>query len=594
MFKKPITLEHALYALAFAIAIGLRFFHLGALPLSDYEADWALQSLGIVTGLKPALGPNPAYIHLTAILFAIFGASDFLARFWPALAGTGLVLAPWFVRGRLGRLPALVLAVGLALDPGLNALSRLAGGPILAIACLALTLVLWLDGRRAAAGLFAGLALLSGPSVWFGIVGLLLAWAVLHLLPSLIRKGAGGAALSRRAEPVEALSKGEVQPDETGAGAGAGSVRSQGLKVALAWGLGTLFVVGSLLVFSMQGLAAFAKSLLEFLSGWVTLSDLPLGRVFLTLPAYELLPLAFGLAALVRGFIKRDAVSIRLSLWALAALLLALIYVGRQTSDLAWAILPLWALAATEIGRHFDFSGVNRWVAGGTFLFTFILLILFWLTLAGITIYDPLSVEVRLQWAFLGGILLVIVIAILLVGSGWTVNEARLGGVWGTLIPLLLFTLAMATGAAGVREPRTLELWNPEPRLGRADLVLKVANEISSLNTGYDAQLPLTIVGMDSPALRWLFRDWQVEEAEVFAPDATPELVITPFGMDLTLTAEYRGEPLVWREVGDWYNATFANWLNWFIYRQMPVLREDIILWVRADLMLDNQGLPTP
>jgi hypothetical protein len=222
------------------------------------------------------------------------------------------------------------------------------------------------------------------------------------------------------------------------------------------------------------------------------------------------------------------------------------------------------------------------------------LLILFWLTLAGITIYDPLSVEVRLQWAFLGGILLVIVIAILLVGSGWTVNEARLGGVWGTLIPLVLFTLAMATGAAGVREPRTLELWDPEPRLGRADLVLKVANDISSLNTGYDAQLPLTIVGMDSPALRWLFRDWQVEEAEVFAPDATPELVITPFGVDLTLTAEYRGEPLVWREMGDWYNATFANWLNWFIYRQMPVLREDIILWVRADLMLDNQGLPTP
>ncbi len=576
MFKKPITLEHALYALAFAIALGLRFFHLGTLLLSDYEADWALQSFGIVNGLKPALGPNPGYVHLTAVLFAIFGASDFWARFWPALAGTGLVLAPWFVRGRIGRLPALVLAFGLALDPGLNALSRLAGGSMLAISFLAFALVLWLDGRRAAAGLFAGLALLSGPSVWFGIVGLLLAWGISHLLPSTFKRG------------IEV----EVRPDETGTGAGTESVRPQGLKVALAWGLGTLLVVGSLLVFSMQGLAAFAKSVLVFLAGWVTLSDVPLGRVFLALPAYELLPLAFGLVALVRGFIKRDAVSIRLSLWALAALLLMLIYVGRQASDLAWVILPLWALAATEIGRHFDFSGINRWVVGGTVLFTFILLTLFWLTLAGITIYDPLSAEVRLQWAFLGGILLVIIIAILLVGSGWTVNEARLGGVWGTLIPLVFFTLAMATGAAGVREPRTLELWNPEPRLGRADLVLKVANEISSLNTGYDAQLPLTIVGMDSPALRWLFRDWQVETTDVFAPNATPELVITPFGVDLTLTAEYRGEPLVWREVGDWYNATFANWLNWFIYRQMPVLREDIILWVRADLMLDNQGLP--
>ncbi|MBI4731419.1 MAG: hypothetical protein HY781_04705 [Chloroflexi bacterium] len=581
MLKKTFTLEHTLYALALAIALGLRFLHLGALPLSDFEADWALQSLGIVNGLKPALGPNPGYIHLTAVLFAIFGASDFWARFWPALAGSGLVLAPWFVRSRIGRLPALVLAFGLALDPGLNALSRLAGGPMLAIAFLALTLVLWLDGRRAAAGLFAGLALLSGPSVWFGVFGLLLAWAAAQLLPSGFR--------------------GMTSAVETEPGGGAESVRpqsglysGQGLTAALSWGLGTLLVVGSLLVFSPQGLAAFVKSFAVFFSNWWTLSDVPLGRVFLALPAYELLPLVFGLVGLVRGLIKRDAVSIKLSLWALAALLLVVVCVGRQVADLGWALLPLWALAAVELGRHFDFSSANRWVVGGVITFIFVLLVLSWLTLANLTLLDPISTQARLQWVFIGGIALVIAIALVLVGSGWTVNEAWLGGVWGVLLPLALFTLAMTTGAAGVRKPRTLELWNPEPRLGRADLVLKVANEISNLNTGYDAQLPLAIVGVDSPALRWLFRDWEVEESDIFAPEATPELVITPFGVDLTLTADYRGEPLVWREVGDWYNATFVNWLNWFVYRQMPVLREDIILWVRADLLLDNQGLPTP
>ncbi len=81
------------------LPMGLRFVQLGALPLSDYEADWALQALRVVQGLKPAIGPNPAYVHLTAILFYIFGATNFLARFWPALAGSALVLAAWPLRG---------------------------------------------------------------------------------------------------------------------------------------------------------------------------------------------------------------------------------------------------------------------------------------------------------------------------------------------------------------------------------------------------------------------------------------------------------------------------------------------------------------
>jgi predicted membrane-bound mannosyltransferase len=170
------TLEHAFYALALALAIGLRFLHLGALPLSDYEANWALQAWRVAQGLKPAIGPNPAYVHLTAITFYIFGASNFLARFWPALAGSALVLAPWFLRSRFGRTPALVLAFGLAFDPGLVAMSHLAGGPILSTTCLVLTGLMWLNGRRAAVGFFAGLALLSGPSFWFGLLGLALTW----------------------------------------------------------------------------------------------------------------------------------------------------------------------------------------------------------------------------------------------------------------------------------------------------------------------------------------------------------------------------------------------------------------------------------
>ncbi|MBE3066340.1 MAG: hypothetical protein IMZ73_02760, partial [Chloroflexi bacterium] len=128
---------------------------------------------------------------------------------------------------------------------------------------------------------------------------------------------------------------------------------------------------------------------------------------------------------------------------------------------------------------------------------------------------------------------------------------------------------------------------------GRVDVLLKVANQISDLNTGYTGQLPVTVLGVDSPALHWLFRDWQVRDVSALAPDATPEMVISSIDQ-LNLAADYRGEALPLSEVADWSHATPSNWLKWFVYRQMPILREDVILWVRSDLMLDSQGLPTP
>jgi hypothetical protein len=572
MSSRTVTLEHALYALALAIALGLRFLHLGALPLTDFEAEGALQALAIVEGDHPALGPTPAYLHLTAILFALFGASDFWARFWPALAGSALVLAPWFLRRRLGRVAALVLAFGWALDPGLNALSRQADGPMLAITFLILTIVFWLEGRRALAGIFGGLTLLAGPSAWFGLLGLALGWGFSRLFP---------APLSL----VEA--EAESAAGETGAGSRSAPVRLESLRPALGWGAGTFLVVGTLFLFSPQGLAAFAASFIAFLRGWVMLSDVSLGRLFLALPAYELLPLTFGLWAAGRVVFQKDAARRPLAFWALGTFVLTVIYPGHQVSDWGWLLLPLWALAAVEVARHFDFEGYSRWVVGGTMFFVWVLAVITWMMMTRLTTIDLTNPAYRWQWLILLILPLVGVILILLVGTGWSAEEARLGAVWGVLVPLVFFTLSTATGAAQIREPRTLELWYPEPRLGRAELLRKVANELSLYNTGVEADLPLTIVGVDSAALRWMFRDWQVDEVPALAPDQTTALVITPSGLDLTLTADYRGAPFVWREKGDWQAASVALWYKWFLYRQMPLQQEDIVLWVRSDLMLE-------
>jgi hypothetical protein len=572
MKNRPLTLEHGLYVLALAVALTLRFLHLGALPLSDYEADWALQALRVAGGLHPAVGSDPAYVHLTAILFFALRASNFLARFWPALAGGLLVLAPWPLRGRLGRVPALVLAFGLAIDPGLAGLSRLAGGPMLAIAFVVFGGLAWLEGRHALAGVLAGMALLSGVSAWFGLAGLALAWV------------AANALWPKRTIENSGDKKEKALPE-------AESTR-QGLRQALVWGLGTLLVAGSLFALSPQGLSGFLRSLGDFVRGWWILEGVPFWQPLLALPAYELLPLGFGIAGVVRGLLKQDVTSRRLTAWALAALVLALVYPSKQTGDLAWALLPLWALASQEIGRHFDFEGRDAWQLAAVVTVVFSLLTFGWLQLAALTTMDLAGETAHIRWLVVAAIVLLVGLSLLLAGAGWSAAAARLGGVWGGLLALFAFTLAMTTGTTGVREPLTYSLWQPEPRpAARLDLILKVANQISDLNTGYQAQLPLTFLDVDSPALEWLFRDWQVQLADGLAPDATPEMIVSPHN-ELNLTAKYRGEALALREQANWAAATGGDWLEWLVYRQIPVSSEDVILWVRSDLMLDSQGVP--
>ena len=569
------TLEHAIYALALVIAIGLRFLNLGALPLSDYEANWALQALRITQGLRPAIGSNPAYVHLTAVLFAIFGATNFLARFWPALAGSAVVLAPWFLRKRFGRIPAIILVFGLAIDPGLVAMSHLAGGPMLAVGFLIMTAVSWMHGRRALAGVFAGLALLSGPSIWFGLLGIAFAWA---FSSGYVRK----ISLQDEENPEEQKSTPSVE---------AFSLRTG--RPAIYWGIGTLLVVGTLLILSPKGLSGFVGSMWDFLKGWGIFSNVPAWQVALALPAYEILPLAFGIAGAVRGILKRDTDSISLGVWALVAILLATIYPGKQMGDLTWALLPLWALSALELSHHLDFEGRNLWEVAAVMTVVIAFMMFGWLNVASLTNMDLAAPLTRTRGYLLLAVVFMIILSLLLAGTGWSTAIARLGGVWGILVCLILFTIAMSTGTAGIRQPLTAELWSRQPRAGRVDILLKVANEISSLNRGDAAQLPLTVLSLDSPALHWLFRDWKIQDVTELAPDATPEMIITPPG-NVTLSATYRGEPLVLTETVDWSHATSAQWLEWFVYRQMPASSQQVDLWVRSDLMLDNQGVPPP
>ena len=292
-----IKLEQVLFACAVALGLILRFMNLGAAPLSDAEASWALQALDVARGgglnSQVAIGPQPGYIILTGLLFKLFGATNFLARFWPAFAGTLLICSPVLLRKRFSREVALIAAAGMAFDPGLVTVARQAGGPMMALGFTIAALVLWLDRRYIVSGILAGLALLSGPSVFYGLLALTIALLVPKMFHSPKKK-----LQADYETPSSAMQK-------TSLSNLIGSGNAQAL-IAMA---ATIFLVGSGFFQYPQGLAAWVGSLAAYVNGWSAVSEISPLVLVAALLVFQPFALAFAVIAAGRWLIARDSSS---------------------------------------------------------------------------------------------------------------------------------------------------------------------------------------------------------------------------------------------------------------------------------------------
>ena len=134
--------------------------------------------------------------------FFIFGGgTNFLARLLPALAGSALVFAPVLFQGRLKPRPSLILAFFIALDPGLMTLAREAASSIFAITFLLFAWGFWINNRARLAGAFIALALLSGPSIWAGLLAFGISWAIrqgMEAMPAGRKQPAGEELIGER------------------------------------------------------------------------------------------------------------------------------------------------------------------------------------------------------------------------------------------------------------------------------------------------------------------------------------------------------------------------------------------------------------
>jgi uncharacterized protein (TIGR03663 family) len=575
--QSVLTVEVAVWILVAAIALALRLAHLDAAPLNAEEAREATLAWRAVTvqGM-PGSGYSPFLLALDALLFALCGASDSLARLWPALLGGLLALTPWLLRQRIGRVGALVAGLYLALSPmALVASRQLDGAVAAALGGMAFLggLVRFRDTDNrpwltfSAGGL--ALAVTSSPSAYglllaMGLSWLLLAWA---------------------------------WPD--------GGI--QRLRELVAPHLGH-----NLLVFVLVGLAfstgigwnpAGLGAAGGLLPAWIARFDRVASSVAspLTLLAvYEPLALLFGLGGLVWAIQHGHRPGVLLGLWAgLGALLMALMP-GRTALDTLWALLPLALLTgvATEsLVQNLRERG--GWLSEGLYIPVVVILWVHLYLMLGRYAVSGRSEDLAL--ALLTAALQVLLVMMFALAMRADAALRALGV--GTGVVCLAATISAGWGSAYARPADPRELLVNEPTAVEVRDLVETLRDLSWRETGLPTTLPFTFEAAPDSVLAWYLRDFsaarRVEdlEGEVGSPEGEVGSVLVTAWGDLggPEGADFVGQDFAlarsWSplEIGctwEWPPQCSVG-VKWLLFRSTPVapvVDQRAVLWLRPDI----------
>ena len=567
-----LTGEVALYIVVGVVALGLRLLSLGERPLDAVEANQALAAWRFVSGQEVGgLGYSPLMFLGNVLTFILFGSSDFSARLVPVLFGMILVLTPVLYRRLLGRWGALLASAFLAISPTAAYYSRHLSGEIAVIACALLMLgfkmrfvedhdVKALDGVVIAGALM----LTAGPGAYaFLVVGLVFAM----ILVVSAQLGHGGEDWDKVKEAGRVL----------------GEYKGIGGRLLLLFAL-TILLVGTCLLMYFPGF----QMVIDQFSAWTAQmgpvgGGVPWYHHFLLLLFYEPLILVFAVAGIVLAFIHRNIWTTFLVFWGVVALYVYTLFGGKSSGDLLLALGPLALLSGLAAGRLIENVGrEGMWEIEGLFL----------------GILAPIGVYLMLQfsgygytgqmpylWLFGVGSLLALG---LFAGYLFWLGPRAAGRSLG--LAALIFLILVTWGTnwnlnyVHVSDPREIMITRPTHTAMR-DLVAAL-EEMSVWRSGDRHELPLSVVEIDDPAVRWYVRDFRdVRHVGTVGENPETQVYITPLTFAHPVLEEtYRGEQFALRS--DWLPPTGLRGpelIKWWLYRQSPSPESlSIILWAKG------------
>lgn len=580
-----LTVEVALYLIIALIAAGLRLYGLGSRPMQAHEAAQALAAWRFVQGQAGGLSQgstlgqsSPLLFTTNLVLFALFGASDFLARLVPALSGALLVILPYFLRQRLGRMGALAASFLLALSPSVLFFSRYLGGDIIVATCaLAITCGLfgYLDQRRPGYLYLVAAALGFALSAGAGAFTFIFAVVNFALVLSLVNRFSGPSGYWEAISDAWRAARGQK-----------GLLRDCATLLLLIF---VLVCTGLLLHLSglQDGIDLFPAWLSAFKSRVAGPSTMlrtghPWYYHLQLLLLYESLILVFGLAALVYFLRRRDLFSSFLAYWSAVALFIYAVAGGRGPGDVLLIVLPLALLAGALIGRLLnELAAKVSWVREGL----------------SAVLACPIVVHLTLQ---LGGyvssgrrdhLLVALAASFILIGL-FVLYWVSFGpgpalGAGGLLLLLSLTFLTVGTSCnlnyQRGSDPREIIVASPTSR-GLFDLLETI--EMVSSREGDPRTIAVTVHQGAGPALAWYLRDFSnVKFVARLSPSIDTPVVIAPAEeQEPGLGAQYSGQDFAltssWKPQG----LSGSTLMRWLFYRQVPtsVQTDNLVLWVKV------------
>jgi hypothetical protein len=557
--------ETLVYFVAFLLAVGLRFFRLGELPLGDLEATNALQALKIAGGSMVSVGGQPGYVILTSIVFFMLGHSEFWARLWPAAFGVGLVFTPLLYKRWLGTRPAAILALFFAVEPGFTALSRTATGTMIAVTAVLAAVGFLLNRKTLLAGMFAGLALLGGISIWAGLLGILLGLSVFFIFRN--------EHAEKESDPLD------------------DDLPAISWKTFLLSAGGALLILGTLFFIHPSTISGLGSSVADYFTSWTqTGTGVTIVVMLLALLGEQLLAVLLAFWGAIRGRKDHQNLFLFLGIWAIAALAIAFLNPSRQVTDWVWTLLPLWAFAAFGMDDLLNCFSAEGWVLK-TFqtILTFSLLIFSSLNLLSLVMGTQNVVPIKDNYiiSILLPLILLVLITIL-IGWGWSVDAAREGLLLGVGLILIGVIFGAAVKAMGIGPRPEAEVWRSDALPVGSDLLMKSVDDLSLWNTQQTNGIDVVLLGLDRPSLEWAFRDFSsVKESNIIGENEIPSLVFSAPSFTLTLQQTYRGQNLVWMAAPNLNTMTATDWAKWFTFRDTPLTNTNILLWARNDLFKD-------
>ncbi len=469
-----ITLETALYAFIFAVALVLRLSNLGARPLSEQEAATALGAFQFLQGQGSGITASPFLFTSNLLSFVLLTASELSARLVPALIGSVLVLLPVLLRREIGRAGALLASALLLLSASLVYYARDVNGIEISAVCgLAALLLLWRAGdpRRARevywAAVLGAIALTASAAGFTLLLAGIIAWLFTRWLSS-------RANLDELA-PEGTYSNGPIGGTLPLVDIGAEAVAEPRADWARALLIFSAAYVAAATGFFMNraGLGAAFNLAGDWLNAFSSVG--PLNSPLSLLLIYEPLAVVFGFAGLIlvvssRGVGVRERGGLLLcSTVTIVALLVYSISGRKDPANAVVIAIPLTILAGWFLGNLLERAGEDIGNAGGvrSFIWGELPILVMALVLVSVTFLQLASFFQQNRFSpgiqsfyelvargapgpgaaaiVLGVICLVVVlfIALLAVGSLGGTRAANLGAIAVAILLLLLGVRAL-------------------------------------------------------------------------------------------------------------------------------------------------------